>query len=73
MALPSCVGVVPVLAHGTFDSNRVDSIVMALQQDGSVAVPGFMRPEGVVVFHTASRTLYKVTLEGDEAPKSKAA
>jgi hypothetical protein len=35
-----------------------------------VAVPGFMRPEGVVIFHTASGTLYKKTVKDDHQPKS---
>lgn len=42
-----------------------------LRTQGSVAAPGFMKPEGVVIFHSASGSLFKVTLEGDEAPKSK--
>ena len=29
-----------------------------------------MKPEGIVVYHTAGGHLYKVTLEGDETPKS---
>lgn len=40
-----------------------------LSDSGSQAVPGFMRPEGIVVFHTAANQLFKVTLENDEKPK----
>lgn len=40
-----------------------------LRAEGSMAAPGFMRPEGVVVFHGHSGTLFKVTLEKDEVPK----
>lgn len=40
---------------------------------GSVAVPGWMKPEGIVVFHEASGQLFKATLEGDEKPKGVAA
>lgn len=36
---------------------------------GSWAAPGYMTPEGVVVFHTASNQLFKVTIEKDESPK----
>ncbi len=39
---------------------------------GSKAAPGFDNPEGVVVFHTANSSLFKVTLEGDEKPKGAA-
>lgn len=30
---------------------------------------GWMTPEGIVVLHFASGTLFKVTLENDEKPK----
>lgn len=43
-----------------------------LQEEGSLASPGFMRPEGVVIYHTASGQLFKVTLEGDDKPKGMA-
>jgi hypothetical protein len=36
-----------------------------LKRDGSVASPGFMNPEGIVVFHVASNTPFKFTLDGD--------
>lgn len=42
-----------------------------LRTRGSVAAPGFMKPEGVVVFHTASQQLFKVTLENDDERKGK--
>jgi len=37
-------------------------------------LPGFMDPEGVVIFHAASGTLFKKTLHGDElrAPRTRA-
>lgn len=60
---------VPVLYQGPFSTGIVDSLVYDLQQQGSVAAPGFMKPEGVVVYLTSSRSLYKVTVEGDAAPK----
>lgn len=47
----------------------VDACLMRLRADGSVAAPGFMRPEGVVVYHTAARVLFKVTLEKDAEHK----
>jgi hypothetical protein len=40
-----------------------------LATEGSAAAPGFMKPEGIVVFHEASGTLFKATLDGDEKPK----
>lgn len=64
--LPSCVHLVPVLHNGDFTTNAVDDALEQLRTGGSVASPGFMSPEGVVVFHVASRMLYKVTLDNDE-------
>jgi hypothetical protein len=37
---------------------------------GSLAAPGFLKPEGVVVYHTAGNTLFKATIEDDAMPKS---
>jgi hypothetical protein len=61
--------IVPVLYRGLLDQSEVDEALYQLEEDGSFASPGFEDPEGVVIFHTASNTLYKVTLKGDEAPK----
>lgn len=63
--------VVPELFRGLFNEVEVDQALRRLQVYGSVLVPGFMRPEGVVVFHTASGQLFKVTLENDDAPKGR--
>lgn len=62
------VQVVPVLAVGKQDS-AVEEALTLLREKGSVLVPGFMDPEGIVVYHTAARTLFKVTLVGDESFK----
>ena len=67
-APPHC-HVVPVLARGVGVDALVASALDRLRTEGSVAAPGFMKPEGVVVFHTAARSLFKVTLEKDDAPK----
>jgi hypothetical protein len=63
--LPACVSLVPVLHNGEFTTNAVDSALDLLRTQGSVAAPGFMDPEGIVVFHVASQSLYKVTLGND--------
>jgi hypothetical protein len=36
---------------------------------GSKAAPGFMKPEGIVVFHVAGNVGFKKTIEKDEEPK----
>lgn len=63
--------IVPTLFVGPFSLDTINSIVLDLSMRGSVIVPGFEEPEGVVVFHSASRQLFKVTCEGDEAPKGR--
>ncbi len=66
---PSVCGVVPVLACGQFTDGIIADALSRLLQHGSVAEPGFMKPEGVVVYMCASQTMHKVLLEGDELPK----
>ena len=68
-ARPACCGVVPVLFRGPFDTAIIDNILNNLKNEGSVAAPGFMRPEGVVVFHTAAGYMFKKTIERDEYHK----
>lgn len=67
--LPPCVRVVPALYVGPFNSNRIEAVISGLQSGGSVAEPGYMKPEGIVVFHQAARQMFKVTVENDEKPK----
>ncbi len=69
--LPPCVGLVPVLYRGPFDTPTVDGVVNNLRYSGSIAAPGFMKPEGVVVFHNANGTLFKKTIEKDAEPKGR--
>lgn len=64
--------VVPVLYSGPFSQAMIDLSVHQLGLAGSAAAPGFMEPEGVVVWHEASRTMMKVTCKDDEAPKGNA-
>lgn len=67
--LPECCEVVPVLYKGPFDTEVVQQQIEILRHCGSVAVPGFTKPEGVVVWHEQIGFLAKVTLEKDEKPK----
>ncbi len=68
---PKCCSVVPVLYQGVFDSALVDIQIQRLRLSGSVAAPGFMPPEGVVVWHEAARMLFKKTLDKDDQWKGK--
>ncbi len=66
---PACCSVVPILYQGVFSQDMLQVVLDDLRTNGSHAVPGFMKPEGVVVFHCAGYHTYKITLESDEAPK----
>ena len=67
---PACCHVVPVLYEGMFDTKAVLGALAMLQTIGSQAAPGFMMPEGVVIWHEAARVYFKKTLKKDEAHKS---
>lgn len=65
----------PVTPFDSQTNDAVEYVMQRLRKNGS-SLPyarGFNNPEGVVVFHTASRTLYKVTFEYDEGKWSKTA
>lgn len=66
---PSCCHVVPTLYRGLFTTEDVEHTLATLAASGSVASPGFMRPEGVVVFHIAGNVGFKKTIEKDELSK----
>ena len=67
---PECCDVVPVLYSGPNYQADIEKTVRQLRELGSVAAPGFMQPEGIVIFHSASQTSYKKTIMHDESPKS---
>lgn len=69
---PLCCEVVPVLGTGMNMYWVAEVALCRLKAEGSLAAPGFMQPEGVVVFHTASGYLYKVTIDGDDGHKGSA-
>lgn len=69
---PACCHCVPVIYRGLFDTQSVLSVLKTLREHGSYASPGFMRPEGVVIFHNAGDGyLFKKTFEKDEEGKSR--
>lgn len=67
---PACCHVVPVLWRGIFDTKEANNCLISLKLFGSAAVPGFTKPEGVVIWHTAGNFGLKKTIEKDEVPKS---
>lgn len=67
---PACCHVVPELYRGPFNTNIIELELDLLRTDGSKAAPGFFKPEGIVIFHTAANMGFKKTLDKDEQPKS---
>lgn len=67
---PACCHVVPTLWRGNFSDLNADLVLGELALFGSQAVPDFMKPEGIVVFHVAAGIGFKKTIEKDEVPKS---
>lgn len=66
---PKCCHVVPTLWTGKLDEfDRADQL-QKLADHGSYAAPGFMKPEGIVIFHVPSGYLFKATIEKDDQPK----
>ena len=70
---PGCCYVVPLLWAGLNEPGAVEHTLFSLERDGSSASPGFSDPEGIVIFHVPSRTMFKKTIKRDEEPKGKPA
>lgn len=71
VARPVCCDVVPVLYRGMSLNDGVNVALHALRERGSIAAPGFMKPEGVIAYHTAGNLYFKATIEKDEEHKGK--
>lgn len=67
--LPPCCFVVPTIFKGMFDMVAIQAALNTLKEGGSLAAPGFMDPEGIVIFHTHSSSLFKITCKNDEKHK----
>jgi len=68
--LPECVWLVPIIWNGEFSTSKAQAALDVLEIQGSQAAPGFMNPEGIVVFHVAAGIGFKKTIQNDEKPKS---
>lgn len=66
---PACCEVVPILYQGVFNESAIQTAMDSLRTEGSRMVPGFMKPEGIVVFHSQANICFKKTLEKDEEHK----
>jgi hypothetical protein len=68
---PACCCVVPIIYQGVFSTPAIDLTLNGLAKHGSYAAPGFMKTEGIVIFHVASGNIYKKTIENDDKHKGK--
>ena len=68
---PDCCDVVPIIFDGPFVTGYIDAALEELQENGSRAAPGFMQPEGIVIFHVAGNLMFKKTLLKDDEWKGK--
>lgn len=68
--LPECCYVVPILAQGRL-APAIEQASAVLNCNGSIAAPGFLNPEGFIVYLHGH--YYKVLLENDNVPKSQVA
>ena len=66
---PDGIEVVPVLWKGKMSELNTDKIMADLKEHGSYAAPGYMNPEGIVIYHVAGNLSFKRTFEGDETGK----
>lgn len=67
--LPSCCSVVPVLYEGDYTTHAIARVLCHLDYTGSIASPGYDKPEGIVIYHSASKVLSKMTFEHDATGK----
>lgn len=57
---------VPVLYDGAYSADVVKEVMDRLRGEGSVLVPGFMRPEGIVLFFPLFNTMKKLVFKVEE-------
>lgn len=57
------IGIVPILYQGEFAVKPIDDCMQDLLIKGSQAEPGYMNPEGIVIYLPGSRSLFKLTYD----------
>lgn len=78
--IPSCCKVVPIITSiglpegPLFDhldptmilnTRGIDMICDVLIKKGSIAMPGYMNPEGIIIYHSGAQHYFKYTFDGD--------
>jgi hypothetical protein len=66
---PACCYIVPILYEGMFNTDIIESQLNHLKEVGSYASHGFMKPEGIIIYHKAGGYYFKKTIENDEKGK----
>jgi hypothetical protein len=61
--------VVPILHEGENKGYAAEVCMELLRTMGSQAAIGFDKPEGIIIYHTAARIMFKKTFEKDEKGK----
>lgn len=65
---------VPVLYEGEFTQYAIEGALDDLRLNGSLAATvdgrGYGNPEGIIMYHSASNSTFKVLLDRDDTPKS---
>lgn len=63
---PKCCDVVPVIGtRNFFDTAWIKAQLLILKAHGSYAAPGFMDPEGIIIYNTANGEYYKETFDNN--------
>jgi len=63
------IDAVPILYAGVFSEAQITQVLRELRENGSFAAHGFMNPEGICIYHTQTRSVFKVTLDHNDAGK----
>lgn len=69
---PKCCLVVPVLYQGPFSTETANKFIDVLKEKGSYAQPGYMNPEGIIVWHIEGNIGFKKTVHRDNKRKTEA-
>lgn len=67
---PEELWVVPTLYRGPSSDFAIEKALYDLRNGGSVASPGYMNPEGIIVSYKLTRQSYKAFVNDDGIPKS---
>lgn len=66
---PVNVESVPVLYEGQFSEEAIHAAAKELLKNGSVAAPFAPNPEGLAIYHTQSKQVYKFTFDNNDKGK----